>query len=943
MQSSFAARASLGRLNGLALAVAACLGWMAPDPAGVQAQEPVETAARTAGTITVDIPAGRLSNVLENWANQAGVLLSADSRFLAGLNSPGLRGTYGVEQGFAALLGGHGLEVQRNSQGIYVVRPAPGSKASVAELDAVEVAGQYNNADKPFQTAGSAQYISRDHIERFRGSSVGDMFQGTPGVLVAENRNSGGLDVNIRGMQGQGRVPVLIDGARQETTVYRGYGGVVSRSYVDPDLIGGVDISKGPVMTADGAGAIGGVVSMRTINANDILMPGKTTGVRMRGTLQGNSRSAPEAGTPGGLYLDGVTGYVTDCANPAYCEGREPPASYGGDDLGVGAPSLFNMGSWSGSIAAAARFEKIDLVAAYARRHQGNYFTGKHGPVPEVNVSYIEKPFYTEVSAERTHSGRYRAHEEVLNSQNISESLLLKSNILLPGEQDLELSFMRYDSEYGEMMPSQLVGFDAIRQTSGSHVTANTFAARHHWDPSGTDLVDLRTNVWATRTKSMNRSYSDNWDSLGSFIIIPTPEKYKRYGGDISNTMRFDAWGEHNLSFGMAVQREDADTERPLDSRGNPAANSSYGRVADRSEFSSFINWQWQPHPTVTMNAGLRYMRATTNDKKAIDVAANIKQCTDVDKDSGDCVAWEYVPNPDCVDSSGSGACDPNYMKTRNSGTAPVFSLTWEPLLNGLQFYGRYAEGLRMPSLFESSQGWSVSPSEDRPLKAERAINRELGLNYLRNDAFLPGDRLGIKLARFSNRTNDYLTRTSPNRWDSDAAAYFTMRNIDSVSIKGSELMVEYDMGVVYGQVGGSYYDDVEVCHYGSGRRDRCNDYGVKDSYFNNMIPPKWHGSAILGTRLFNQTLDLGMRATFVGKRNQAPDYDDVTANGLLFIIPWERYTLFDVYASWKQSEHLTVTFNIDNLTDRYYYDALGLGYVPAPGRTARLGVTLQY
>lgn len=59
---------------------------------------------------------------------------------------------------------------------------------------------------------------------------MGDIFQGMPGVLIGENRNSGGLDVNLRGMQGQNRVPVLVDGARQETTVYRGYAGVASRS-----------------------------------------------------------------------------------------------------------------------------------------------------------------------------------------------------------------------------------------------------------------------------------------------------------------------------------------------------------------------------------------------------------------------------------------------------------------------------------------------------------------------------------------------------------------------------------------------------------------------------------------------------------------------------------------------------------------------------------------
>lgn len=209
MRSSFASCSSQGHLNCLVLAVAATLGGMVLEPAGAHAQGIIRAEAAP-DRVTVDIPPGRLSGVLETYANQAGVLLSADSRFLAGLNSPGLRGTFEVEHGFAALLRSHDLEVQRNAQGIYVLRALPANPGRVAELDAVEVTGQLSEADRPFQTAGSAQYISRDQIERFRGSSVGDIFQGTPGVLVAENRNSGGLDVNIRGMQGQGRVPVLL-------------------------------------------------------------------------------------------------------------------------------------------------------------------------------------------------------------------------------------------------------------------------------------------------------------------------------------------------------------------------------------------------------------------------------------------------------------------------------------------------------------------------------------------------------------------------------------------------------------------------------------------------------------------------------------------------------------------------------------------------------------
>ncbi|WP_163616248.1 TonB-dependent receptor plug domain-containing protein, partial [Klebsiella pneumoniae] len=57
-------------------------------------------------------------------------------------------------------------------------------------------------ADRNFRGAQSTAYRGQEQIERFRGTSPGDFLSGIPGVLNGDNRNSGALDVNIRGMQG---------------------------------------------------------------------------------------------------------------------------------------------------------------------------------------------------------------------------------------------------------------------------------------------------------------------------------------------------------------------------------------------------------------------------------------------------------------------------------------------------------------------------------------------------------------------------------------------------------------------------------------------------------------------------------------------------------------------------------------------------------------------
>ena len=108
------------------------------------------------------------------------------------------------------------------------------------ELNSIEVWGQRKN--NPFSQSNSNAYINKEELERYTPISVGDMLKGQVGVSVGDSRNGGGLDVNIRGAQGQSRVGVTVDGGEQMVNVYRGYSGTQQRSYVDPDLIRSVEI-----------------------------------------------------------------------------------------------------------------------------------------------------------------------------------------------------------------------------------------------------------------------------------------------------------------------------------------------------------------------------------------------------------------------------------------------------------------------------------------------------------------------------------------------------------------------------------------------------------------------------------------------------------------------------------------------------------------------------
>ncbi len=152
-------------------------------------------------------------------------------------------------------------------------------------LDTITVLAT-KTAEKTSESLAAASAVTQQQIERSMPSKPSDLLFGVPGVSVQERADDPGSAVNIRGLQDFGRVAVTIDGARQnfQRTGHNADGVF----YLDPEMIGGVDIVRGPVANINGSGAIGGVVSFHTKEADDILAPGKTWGILTRGELGSN-------------------------------------------------------------------------------------------------------------------------------------------------------------------------------------------------------------------------------------------------------------------------------------------------------------------------------------------------------------------------------------------------------------------------------------------------------------------------------------------------------------------------------------------------------------------------------------------------------------------------------------------------------------------------------
>jgi TonB-dependent heme/hemoglobin receptor len=269
------------------------------------------------------------------------------------------------------------------------------SQAGSAPPSASEPKGYQGTPDWVYNTPASISVISRETIEQRTPRNTSDLFQDMSGVFTPTDRQNPGMTVNIRGLQEQGRVNVMIDGARQN--FQQAGHGAVSSVYADPELIGGVVVEKGPISTVGGAGVIGGVVSMRTLEADDILLPGKTHGIRSRAATGTNAYryTTSHAVAARSDTVEMVTA-VSRKETGAYEPGQNGQLQY----VGPGEPVTFtNQNNWSGLTKLTLRpgedqtlkFGYIALQNAFSTG-QGQYVDTNQLQTQTATADYTWKP-----------------------------------------------------------------------------------------------------------------------------------------------------------------------------------------------------------------------------------------------------------------------------------------------------------------------------------------------------------------------------------------------------------------------------------------------------------------------------------------------------------------------------------------------------------------------
>lgn len=206
-------------------------------------------------------------------------------------------------------------------------------------LDEITVTAS-KSEERAIDALAPTSVVSLSQIQLQQPSRLNQLFYNIPGVYMNDRGDDPSTAINIRGLQDFGRVAVVVDGARQN---YQRSGHNANGSFfLDPELVGSIDITRGPTANIYGSGAIGGVVAFRTKDIDDVLRPGERWGIDTSGQF-GSNNSRMMGSVFSGVRVDPTTdvfGGVVYRSQGNYQDGNGTTIGNTGNDIASGLMKL---------------------------------------------------------------------------------------------------------------------------------------------------------------------------------------------------------------------------------------------------------------------------------------------------------------------------------------------------------------------------------------------------------------------------------------------------------------------------------------------------------------------------------------------------------------------------------------------------------------------------
>ncbi|MGP9552145.1 MULTISPECIES: TonB-dependent hemoglobin/transferrin/lactoferrin family receptor [unclassified Halomonas] len=910
--------------------------------------------------------------------------------------APALRGEMTADEALRTLLADSSLTISyRNGRTAELLEPATSlTVGNQTAFSTLTVSADRIGDDWVYHEPRAVSVISREQIDRTPPRHAADMLQETPGVYSAVNAQDPGLSVNIRGMQDFGRVNMMVDGMRQNFND-NGHQQRNGTMYVDSELLSDVVIEKGASTGVHGAGAIAGSANFRTIDVDDVLLPGKDIGVRLRG-------------------MTGV----------------------GGEGNGV---------NFIGSAAVAGRFgDRLELLAARSNRNFGEYAPGRRRPNYDFLTVGVQDEFHKDIVQDV---------DRVRFTDNEQDSNLFKARFHIDDDQSLTFSYLGTELSYNNVSDRQIMragevvdGDDAWRRFGDASTTSDSVSLRYNLNPSS-PLINLEANAYFVSTEGQRYTEAGrpvvqggtNMTELAWMMGVcetnPVQDSYYNacragldnnnrteidtYGFTLENTARFSLGGMDGFSSNHGIEyfidKGESTTTQERDGRQLGSTDNTMQPNGERSIASAFGNLQWE-NETFTLGAGLRYdyyrLKGSTqlpgaewNYRDRFYLAQRAFQ-NRLDSSKQRCAAqthsrWEYhceripvlesmVEDPLSFLDSTSILYNPRWnvetvlqeydVDSSMDKLLPTLSAAYRPNEN-IELFANWGRGWRPPSLTETLMQGSHPGDPFAVLfpnphaQPETSRSWDVGANFTAQNLFRDGDRFFSKLSYYDTRVDNYLITSMVNVMPGQVGGLghtMFVPNLLPMNFRGLELEIDYDAENWYTQANYTHVlgSDNQFCQkiypLGSGwiKDDMPNEDGSYNDAHNDAIEagydsredqldnqtycgidvigmnsarqlPMDRGSLTFGTRWFDQRLDVGTRLNYsAGGGPEDFDFD-----------LWPTYVTWDLYASYQVNPNLLLRATMLNVRDRNYVtgysDIFSKSY--GAGRTLMAGAELRF
>ncbi|MDI6027324.1 TonB-dependent hemoglobin/transferrin/lactoferrin family receptor [Corticibacterium sp. UT-5YL-CI-8] len=393
-----------------------------------------------------------------------------------------------------------------------------------------------------------------------------------------------------------------------------------------------------------------------------------------------------------------------------------------------------------------------------------------------------------------------------------------------------------------------------------------TYSGSYTYKPDDNELVDFTANAYHASTKA---DQFQVWPeaSYGSSRYYDVATS----GVNARNSSRFEALSmQHTLTYGFDYY--DLEGESDTD---------NFGQGTQRA-YGGFMQWEGKYEQWLDLIAALRY------DGYQLD---------------GRSKATDTMPSQD-VSLDGD-----RWSPRVTVGVTPV---------EGLQVYGTYAEGYRVPHMQDVFRQNGAHGSGYEPnllLRPEVARTWEAGVNLQYNDVLTGGDLLRLKANLFHSDVDDYINTVS-------TGGITRSENVGTARLKGVEVEGIYDYGFGFINLAASFTDATMRDGVYAGET-------LSNTPLDNV-------SATLGFRAFEDRLTYGIQYQSIGEVTR------VLSTGTKV---YPRADLVNVFANWDINDNLKLDLGVDNVFDRAYTDpqtgwSTTSDIEQAKGRTFKIALT---